>query len=157
MYRIIILSIATLLSLNAYALETYEWSMDINTGSKHSNSSYGKNQYYNEENDGVGLTYGYSQNIDIKVGFFENSYYRTTVYAGAVLNKDFNLFNNIVVSPGIGFMLATGYDNTAADAPIIAPIVHPSISFGHKALRSTIGYIPYGEDKVITFQTQILF
>lgn len=157
MYRALILSIATLLSLNTYALESYEWSVDINTGSKHSSSSYAPNKFYNEDNEGAGFTYGYSRNIDIKFGFFENSYYNTTVYAGAVFNQDYYLFNNFVISPGIGLILATGYDDTPVNAPVISPILHPSISFGNKSLRSTIGYIPFGEDKVITFQTQILF
>lgn len=149
--------ITLLLCANACALDVYEWTMDINTGSKHSDTSYAANQYYNEENKGFGVTYGYSNHIDIKFGFFENSYYNTSVYAGAVLNQDFYLFNNLVVSPGLGLMLSTGYDDTPIDAPVIAPIFHPSISFGLKSMRSTIGYIPYGEDKVITFQTQILF
>jgi len=147
----------SLLSLQTYALEVYEWTMDFNTSSKHSDATYGKNQYYNEENNGFGMTYGYSDYIDIKVGFFENSYFNTSVYAGAVLNKDFYFFNHIVISPGLGLMLSTGYDDTPLNAPAVSPIFHPSISFGYKALRSTIGYIPYGEDKVITFQTQILF
>ncbi|MGH1441762.1 MAG: hypothetical protein ACRBBR_16735 [Cellvibrionaceae bacterium] len=154
-------SSAILFSSNTLALDSYEWSMDINTGSKHSDqsykNSYGNNQYYNEDNEGFGITYGYKDYLDIKMGFFENSYFKTSTYIGAVLNKDFYIFNDIVISPGLGLMLTTGYDDTPIDAPVIAPIFHPSISFGHKLLRSTIGYIPYGEDKVITFQTQILF
>lgn len=143
--------------LPASALEIYEWSVDLNTSSSHRDSSNNSRTFFNEENDGAGFTYGYSKHIDIKAGFFENSYFRTTVYAGAVLNQDFYLFNHFVISPGIGLIFATGYDNTPADAPIIAPIVHPSISFGYKYLRSTIGYIPYDDARVITFQTQFLF
>lgn len=158
LYTLIFIGLFNLqVSLQANALDLYEWTMDINTGSKHSDNSYGSHQYYNEENDGFGVSYGYTKNIDLKVGFFENSYFKTSMYAGVVLNKDYYIFNNILISPGLGLMLSTGYDDTPIDAPLIAPIFHPSISFGHKALRSTIGYIPYGEDKVITFQTQILF
>jgi len=142
---------------NVSALNVYEWSMDINTGSKHSDQTYGNNRYYNEDNKGLGVSYGYTKYLDVKMGFFENSYFKTSTYAGLVLNKDFYIFNDILISPGLGLMLTTGYDDTPVNAPTVAPIFHPSISFGHKLIRSTIGYIPYGEDKVVTFQTQILF
>jgi len=152
---------AILFSSNTFSLELYEWTMDINTGSKHSDeayqNNYGNNQYFNEDNSGFGVTYGYSEHLDVKMGFFENSYFNTSTYVGAVLNKDFYIFSDLVISPGLGLILTTGYDDTPINAPSIAPILHPSISFGHKLLRSTIGYIRYGEDEVYTFQTQILF
>ena len=161
MYRILQLIIVTftltLLCTNTHALDTYEWSVDLNTGSKHSDAYYSGNKFYNEDNEGVGLTYGYKRNIDLKFGFFENSYYKTTVYAGAVFNQDFYMLNDMVISPGIGLIFASGYDNTPMDAPMITPVLHPSLSFGHKSLRSTIGYIPFGDVEVVTFQTQILF
>ncbi len=157
MFKYIATVVIIFFSLNTAALDIDEWTLDINTGSKHSDDTYGANNYYNENNDGFGMTFGYSDMLDIKFGYYENSYNKTSLYTGIVLNKDYYIFNKIVISPGIGVMLASGYDDTPMNAPVIAPILHPSIAIGHKNLRSTIGYIPYGEDKVFTFQTQILF
>jgi hypothetical protein len=157
MHQYIVFIVILMFSGSLAALDQNEWTLDINTGSKHSKETYAKNKYYNEENDGFGLTFGYSDMIDIKVGFFENSYEKSSIYGGAVFNKDYYLFNDIVVSPGVGLIFATGYHNTPVDAPMLAPIVYPTITIGHKTLRSTIGYIPYGEDTVFTFQTQIQF
>ena len=142
---------------NVQALEFDDWAIDVNTGSRHSNATYGNHQYYNEDNDGVGLTFGYSPSIDIKLGFFDNSYNRTSVYGGLVFNHDFVIFGDFVISPGVGVLLASGYDHTPVDAPVLAPIVHPSLSFGHRYLRSSIGYIPYEDSTLITFQTQYFF
>ncbi|MBX2809663.1 MAG: hypothetical protein KTR20_13645, partial [Cellvibrionaceae bacterium] len=145
------------ISFSAQALDVYEWTLDINTASKHENSHYGHNQTYNESNDGIGLSFGYSENIDIKLGYYDNSYHKTSIYTGFVLNKDYYIYNDFVISPGVGLMFATGYDKVVNNAPIIAPMLHPSISFGFRTLRSTIGTIPYSANKVITFQTQIQF
>lgn len=157
MFRYIAAFFIAVVSYQAHGLELYEWTLDFNTGSKHENPTYGANQYYNEDNDGFGITYGYSDNVDLKFGFFENSYYQETYYAGFVLNKDYYLFNDFVISPGVGFIFATGYDDTPMDAPGVAPVIHPSISFGHRTLRSTIGYLPYDDDAIFTFQTQLMF
>lgn len=139
-----------------HALDLDEWTLDVNTASKHRTKTYGLNKTYNEDNDGLGITYGYTPSIDIKLGYFDNSYHKRSVYLGASFNKDFYFHNKFVISPGIGLMFTTGYDDTPINAPVIAPIPHPSISFGFKTLRSTIGYIPSG-DGVLTFQTQVQF
>ena len=158
MYRFIAAVFFTALSLNTFALEANEWTMDFNTSSFHTSPTYANNKYYNEENNGFGFTYGYSEMLDVKVGYFENSYNKSSVYGGFVLNKDFYfLNNNLVVSPGMGLLLTTGYDDTPVDVPPVVPLLHPTISIGHRFVRSTIGYLPYGQDKVFTFQTQIMF
>jgi hypothetical protein len=157
MFKYIAIGVISFFSITTHALDAYEWTLDMNTGSKHSSDTYAANKYYNEENHGFGVTYGYSPYVDVKVGFYENSYYQTSLYGGIVLNKDYYIFNDLVISPGIGLLFATGYNNTPIDAPALAPILLPSITIGNKTLRSTIGYIPYGEDTVFTFQTQILF
>ncbi|MGH1485069.1 MAG: hypothetical protein ACRBCI_02540 [Cellvibrionaceae bacterium] len=157
MFRYCVFIVIWMCSSQLFALDANEWTLDINTGSKHSSETYGKNKYYNEENNGFGMTFGYSDMIDIKIGFFDNSYNKSSVYGGAVFNKDYYIFNDIVVSPGVGLMFTTGYHDTPIDAPALAPIVYPTITIGHKTLRSTIGYVPYGEDTVFTFQTQIQF
>lgn len=157
MYRYTALLVLVLFSQPLFALEPYEWTLDMNTGSKHSSDTYGKNKYYNEENNGFGMTYGYSETLDIKAGFFDNSYNKTSFYGGAVFNHDYYVFNDMVISPGLGLIFATGYRNTPANAPAIAPILYPTITLGHKTLRSTVGYVPYGEDTVFTFQTQVQF
>lgn len=146
-------------SFSVQALDVYEWTLDINTGSKHDSKTYGRNnsKTYNETNNGIGFTFGYTHSIDIKLGYYENSYNKTSVYGGAVLNKDFYFHNDFVISPGFGFLMATGYEGTVKNAPALAPMLHPSISFGFRTLRSTIGYIPYGTNNVLTFQTQIQF
>ena len=157
MFKYIALSFCIFFSVNVSALDVYEWTLDINTGSKHDNAYYGKDKAFNENNNGAGITYGFSNTIDFKVGYYENSYHRTSVYGGPVLNKDFYYHNDFVISPGVGLMFTTGYHGIVENAPVVAPIIHPSISFGFKTLRSTVGYIPYGENNVLTFQTQIQF
>jgi len=142
--------------LPAYALEPYEWTLDVNTASKHEKNTYGKDKYYNENNNGFGFTYGYSNSLDVKLGYFKNSYHKTSIYAGFTVNRDFYVHDQFVISPGIGMMFSTGYHDTPLSAPILAPVLHPSISIGFKTMRSTVGYIPSGNG-VLTFQTQIQF
>ena len=98
MFSYIAIFVIAVFSFQAQALDVYEWTLDINTGSMHGSSTYGTNQYYNEDNDGFGITFGYSDNIDIKVGYFENSYHNESFYGGFVLNKDFYFFNDFNAS-----------------------------------------------------------
>lgn len=157
MYQYIALTIFFVITLPTQALDIYEWTLDINTASKHDNINYGRNQTYNENNNGLGFSFGYSEAIDIKLGYYKNSYNKTSVYTGFVFNKDYYFHNDFVISPGLGLMFATGYDKVLNNVPIVAPMLHPSISFGFRTLRSTIGYLPYSTNKVLTFQTQIQF
>ncbi|MEO0444192.1 MAG: hypothetical protein AAFZ92_10740 [Pseudomonadota bacterium] len=157
MFKYIAIVLVSFFCSSSFALGVYEWTLDVNTSSWHSSPTYGRGNFYNEDNDGFGFSYGYSDMLDFKMGYFENSYHNTSVYAGLALNKDYYFYNDIVLSPGIGVMFTTGYKDTNLNAPTLAPIVHPSITIGHRMLRSTIGYIPYGENTVLTFQTQIQF
>jgi|GEM_PF-3418021 len=139
-----------------HALDPYEWTLDVNTASKHQIKTYDRGKKYNENNDGFGFTYGYTDSLDLKVGYFENSYNNTSVYAGFVVNKDFYIHDKFVISPGLGVLFTSGYDDTPLQMPFITPVLHPSLSIGFNTLRSTIGFIP-SNNNVITFQTQIQF
>ena len=144
-----------LVSVQIQALEQGEWNFDLNVASKHSEESYGSGDY-NEENWGLGASYGYWDNLDLKFGFFENSYDKTSVYAGAFYHKDF-YFGDWTVAPGVGLLLATGYDDTPENAPVVAPILMPAITFGHRAVKANVGLIPFGQVKAATLQLQFNF
>ena len=156
MFRYIALFFFVIFAVPSYSLEPYEWTLDVNTSSRHQRQTYGNDKYYNENNNGFGLTYAYTESIDLKIGYFENSYHNTSAYGGLTLNEDFYIHDEFVISPGIGLMFSTGYQNTPLNAPLVVPIIHPSISIGFKTMRSTVGYIP-SRNPVLTFQTQIQF
>lgn len=144
----------------AHALDQGQWTLDINGASWHSENSYfhgGQNRQYNESNLGLGLSYGFHDNLDLKVGFFDNSYQKTSVYAGAFAHWDFYTQDRQwVISPGAFLLLASGYENTPENAPAIAPVPGFAVGVGHRKLRLNLGYIPFGQVQLATAQLQIL-
>lgn len=122
----------------AIAMEQGEYSLDINIGSRHSEGTYWGlenrsrgyiEKKYNENNFGVGLSYGYRTWVDFKTGFFENSYEKNSFYIGAFIHKDIYLFRSKMwlIAPGVNVGGVTGYNNTPMKTPVIAPLFIPAI------------------------------
>ncbi|MGD2117401.1 MAG: hypothetical protein PVG66_03515 [Chromatiales bacterium] len=142
-----------------HAMDKGEWSIDLNGLSWHDENHYtdnGVTKSYNETNPGVGASIAYRDDLDIKFGFFENSYREQSAYAGVYYHKDFYTDGGWTVAPGVSLLLVSGYDDTPEDAPVIAPIPILGVSFGHKSARFNLGYVPFGEVDFATLQLQIV-
>ena len=99
--------------------------LDINGTSKHSKDTYiydGVTHAYNSRNIGLGLTYGLNKYLDLSGGFYDNSYYKLSVYGGLTLKHDL-LYGNFRITPGVSLGVATGYSDTPVQAPALRPTV----------------------------------
>ena len=141
--------------------------LDINGASRHSKDTYhyqGKTNRYNESNTGIGLTYGANKYVGLTAGFYDNSYYQTTVYAGVRLGYSF-AFGDVVVSPGLHAGYASGYADTPVHASRLRPAVVPNLRIAYRGVGVTVGYVPRlasgADDKVsfsvVTAQVNIKF
>lgn len=142
----------------ARAMEAGDWSLDLNGLSWHSERHYvddGVAREYNETNPGLGASYAWHDDFDLKLGFFENSYYRDTVYAGVYWHRDF-YWGDWTLAPGVALLLVTGYDDTPRDAPVVAPLAIPGVSFGHRAVRLNLGFMPVGSVQFAVAQLQLV-
>ena len=118
--------------------------LDINGASRHSKDTYryqGKTHKYNESNLGAGLTYGVNKYVGVTAGFFDNSYYQTTVYAGVKLGYDI-VFGDVVVSPGVQAGYASGYADTPVQSSSLQPVVLPNLRVSYRGVGVTVGYVP---------------
>ena len=144
--------------VSVFAMQTGEWSIDLNGLSWHSEDRYnddGEKRRYNEGNAGLGGSYAWNDWIDIKAGFFENSYYKNSLYGGAFLHRDF-YSGAWTFAPGVSLLLVSGYDDTPQDAPVVAPILVPGVVFGPRAMKISLGFVPVGSVKFATLQLQFL-
>ena len=122
-----------------------EFSLDVNGWSRHSNDTYkyqGKRHEYNEQNTGLGLTYGISKHFEASTGFYENSYYRTSVYGAVMIKRNIYLDGGFIVTHGIQIGLATGYADTPAHAAYFQFVAMPVVRLAYRRTGVTIGYIP---------------
>ncbi len=150
--------LVTSLSPIASAMDPEDWSLDINGLSWHSERRYvenGESSKYNQTNLGLGGSYGWSADLDLKLGFFDNSYEKNSFYAGVYWHRDF-YYGNWTVAPGIALLLVTGYDDTPENAPAVAPLAIPGISFGHRALKLNFGFVPFGNVNFALLQMQVV-
>ena len=100
--------LVTLLSVTLANNTSAETWLDIHLLSRHFTTTYtkeGMDYAYNENNLGLGLDISRTKNSSYIVGFFDNSYNNTTVYAG----MDFH--STGVLAIGISAGVATGYQN----------------------------------------------
>ena len=142
----------------AGAMDAGDWSLDLNGLSWHSERSFsheGVRREYNETNRGLGGSYAWNDDLDLKLGFFENSYYEDTVYAGVYWHRDF-YWGDWTVAPGVAFLLVTGYDDTPRNAPEVAPLAIPGVALGRRAVRLNLGFMPLGSVKFAVAQLQIV-
>lgn len=149
---IVVLCLAT----PAAAMEQGEWSLDINGISWHSKDTYDDNgvqREYNESNPGAGFSYAWKDDWDIRAGGFENSYDEDSFYAGVHWHKDYYM-GDWTWAPGVNFFLISGYERRT-DVPAV---ILPTITFGHKAMKLSLGLLPFGDEaSVATLQLQLNF
>src|SRR4030065_2163979 len=76
--------------------------LDVNGFSKHTQETFvyqGQQETFNGDNAGLGVTAALSKHIDLKVGFYDNSYFHTTVYGGGDVKAE-DAFRQMKLHPG---------------------------------------------------------
>lgn len=107
-----------------------------------------KRRSYNSTNYGAGLKYGFTDYVDGFVGFYDNSYYKTSFYAGVNIKRDFYpLDTKFRIAPGLKLGLVSGYDDTPSGDTTIGPgnttpLVVPNVEFGYGRYYVNTGFIP---------------
>lgn len=157
-------------SLTAFADDTF---LDVNLASKHFGTIvcdphvYDCAKYPNQSNLGLGLSTKVSQfddgegvrfAIDVKVGFYNNTFYKNSVY-GLVNLRGMDPMKLGSVRPGLVLGLVTGYNDTPQQASTLMPILMPNVAVGlSKKTEVMFGYLPSrmfgGNVDVLTVQLQ---
>ena len=105
---------------------------------------------FNENNFGIGIRYEVRPNIDLSVGFYDNSFYKTSIYAGA----EFHTLRSRWISIGVAFGLVSGYQGTPTPSTFL---VLPVVQLGPPQMGVRLGYMPVGEVKFGTMQFYLGF
>ena len=122
--------------------------LDFNGASWHTAKSYsweGQTRNYNQTNFGLGLGRGLNDWSELKGGWFENSYYKTSVYLTLDVKPTWIRYQNEnwFVAPGVAFGAVTGYQDTPEQTGAVAPWALLNVSFGNpKHWRFVVGYLP---------------
>jgi len=104
--------------------------VDFNLLSVHTQKYYKYNNVirpFNSNNYGIGYSYQASKNLQYTVGFYDNSYYKTTIYGGVRFGARY----------GVTIVLLTGYTDTPVDKDIRLGVL-PNV----RIYNFTIGYVP---------------
>lgn len=125
--------------------------------------AYQKNKEYNSDNHGLGLSYTMLPYLDIKAGFYDNSFYVRSNYVGVNVHHDFHFKERVVIVPGLAVGLVTGYKPTQMSSVQIGSamlMVLPNVDVGTKNLRVNFGLIPtklvnHDKPNVITLQIRL--
>lgn len=115
--------------------------MNVHLGSSHLQPDYvqdGKLHDYNEKNLGMGLAIPVSPRLDVLSGFYENSYNKTSVYAGV----NYHTANNYGFSVGVNSGVVTGYGGTPNTKSNVALMIVPHVTYAVKNFRAEIGIVP---------------
>ena len=131
----------------------------ITLTSKHGEDTYtstdGVETEYNNKNFGLGVAYDINNNVQARAGFYDNSYYKTSLYAGGSLHTDIRKTFAI----GVQVAFVTGYDDLGIDKYdqklLLIPL--PFVKFGYKHMGFEIGYMPnlIKDTPLFTFQATI--
>lgn len=108
---------------------------------KHLPTTTCASEKFNSQNFGLGVTYSLTPHFDAKLGFYDNSYYRTTLYAGVNAKHDFH-YEKFTLSPGVMVGGATGYDKTPMEGDVVQLIAIPNVKMSYDMVGVTVGYIP---------------
>lgn len=143
----LLVAIAAALALTSFArAERGAFWLDANLASKHSEKNYvweNREHRYNERNFGLGATYEFSAWGEVKAGWFDNSYRRTSVYGMVNLKKNLLSNQRWLVAPGLAAGLVTGYQNTPEQTGALAPWGLVTLSIGDSSRwRVNLGYLP---------------
>ena len=120
--------------------------LDVNLASRHSEKSYfwkGRIEEYNANNFGLGLTRELAGWCEVKGGWFENSYEKTSLYALVAVRHDLLQSRRWVLAPGVAGGLVTGYQNTPEQTGEVAPWGLAVLTLGwNDRIRAHVGYLP---------------
>jgi hypothetical protein len=105
---------------------------------------------FNEDNFGIGVRYQAYENLDLSVGFYDNSFYKTSVYAGIEVHTKRDRW----ISVGAALALVSGYSGTPTESVMI---FLPIVQIGPPQIGARIGYMPVGETKFGTLQFYLGF
>jgi hypothetical protein len=154
----VLLASALALAATAAPAATY---LDVNLTSIHQRQGWkeqGRLVAFNDRNFGVGLTHEVRRSLEVKVGFYQNSFYKTSGYVLANFIYHQRL-GAVTVAPAFGVGLISGYRGTSCcdvtdGRSDVEPAVFPNLSLGIAAARLNIGTIPRlkGDMDVFTFQ-----
>jgi len=120
--------------------------LDINVTSWHSRSDYQWEQQvheFNHDNFGLGATHELRDWLEVKAGWFENSYEKTSLYGLVALKWE--LFKNgaLSVAPGLALGAVSGYQNTPERTGELAPWGAGMLSVTYRERwRANVGYLP---------------
>lgn len=121
--------------------------LDVNITSRHSEKTYfiGRQKHtYNSNNFGLGLTWEPADWWELKAGWFDNSYHKTSIYGAGALK--WNLLRGggpWVIAPGALLGALSGYQNTPEQTGEITPWGLATLTLGHKKFgRINLGYLP---------------
>lgn len=120
---------------NVFDWNLDRWALQLNIASYHPNSS----EDYNEFNRGLGVEY-HLDNFFLTGGYFWNSLYRDTFYAG--VGKEITFGNVDWVGVGALAGAITGYSDGQRPRPAIVPYVF----FTKDRYTFKIHYVPEIED-----------
>lgn len=111
----------------------------INLGafSRHDGKRIDNGQEYNETNSGLGYEWQASEHVNYSLGFFENSYEKTSWYASAFYGHTVASWEWGKIRLGITGGLVTGYPANA-----ILPLFLPTAMIEAKRFGVNIGYSP---------------
>lgn len=142
-------AVAILLSIAALDAFAGSMHLQIHGVSKHQQENpYG--QAWNENNQGFGLRYQHSQDVGGQVGFFKNSYYKTTTYLLAqytplhIKNTSTGVFFGYASGYNLTLPLAAGFLTTVQLTPTVSLTVRhtPKVRFNNSAVTSLeVGYV----------------
>lgn len=119
-----------------YSSNTLSSEVWLNT---HLASYHHQAQYeYNENNLGLGISYPLSPEFDLVTGFYENSYNKTSYYAGYRRHTA----DNYGFSVGISAVVVTGYEDTRYTSASAIVMFLPNLTYSLKNFRVELGIIP---------------
>ena len=119
--------------------------VDMNGVSKHIGAEEytfnGETKKFNEINRGLGVGVEVHKNVEVTAGFYENSYYKNTVYVGSRLFLNYKV-GEVKIKPGVLIGAVTGYDDTVEQAKKLQPIGYATLSVEYENVRVGFGYLP---------------
>jgi len=142
-----------LVAAKAQASDGQLW-LDLNVTGKHSRDYWWEEvdgekikHPYNENNFGVGLSYGISDYFDVLGGtVFKNSYNNSSIYFGGNVKYPFHLFSDTRLEVGLMLAGATGYKGTNDEDRMVGnflPYVIPNVTLVTEDIfYARLGYVP---------------
>lgn len=112
--------------------DCYSKELLIHIGSSHSVEQYAPGKEFNEDNAGIGYKLD-----NLRFGVYNNSYHKTTVYAGYDAHTSGKYFQL-----GLQAGIASGYQGTPQGRGELTVFALPYVAIGSERVKAEIGYLP---------------